>query len=77
MTKDSRLHTLSLEHGSIEIMTRTPHFIDERKSVFVFVRDADESASQSLTPSQARALASILTMAADEAELLFTRKAVA
>ena len=78
MAADTRLHTLDLaKNGNVEVMVHSPQFTDERASISISVRDDSEHASQRMTPAQARALAALLIVAAEEAERRNAMKAVA
>jgi len=78
MAADTRLHTLDLaRNGSVEVMVHNPQFTDEPVAVSISVRDEGENASHSMTPAQARALAALLIVGADEADRRNAMKAVA
>jgi hypothetical protein len=78
MAADTRLRTLDLaKNGNVEVMVHTPQFTDERLSISLSVRDDSEHASQRMTPAQARALAALLVVAAEDAERRNAMKAVA
>jgi hypothetical protein len=70
-SNNSLLHTLETDTGNVEVMMH--HKFDGGVSVMLGVRDNDESASVSIAPSQARAVAALLVVAAEQAEARIAR----